>query len=295
MRNGKVPSSADPIAPETLGFEDCPGGWRKTVGGRPLRFARLRSRLDLTETERLQQTVFGVSDRDLISSSILVTAHETGGEVLGAFDGERLVGFVSGWGGYVDGRARIVSDLMAVEAGYRGGVGVTLKGLQAVVALQAGFEEIVWTVDPLRAANARLNFERLGAFARKYLRNVYGDDYGEGLYGGLPSDRLFITWPLRSARVRSRLLGAYEPLVPVALAALPEYAPVTSESQVRVAIPGDIDGLLASDPAQAHEWRHRLRKILEAAFASRYAITGFAGRRGESRGYYLLERDFMSE
>ena len=97
MRNGKVPSSADPIAPETLGFEDCPEGWRKTVGGRPLRFARLRSRLDLTETERLQQTVFGVSDRDLISSSILVTAHETGGEVLGAFDGERLVGFVSGW------------------------------------------------------------------------------------------------------------------------------------------------------------------------------------------------------
>jgi predicted GNAT superfamily acetyltransferase len=153
----------------------------------------------------------------------------------------------------------------------------------------------VWTVDPLRAANARLNFERLGAFARKYLRNVYGDDYGEGLYGGLPSDRLFITWPLRSAHVRARLLGAYEPLVPVALAALPEYAPVTSESQVRVAIPGDIDGLLASDPAQAHEWRHRFRKILEAAFASRYAITGFAGRRGESRGYYLLERDFMSE
>ena len=65
--------------------------------------------------------VFGVSDRDLISASILVTVHETGGEVLGAFDGERLVGFVSGWGGYVDGRAHIVSDLMAVEAGYRGG------------------------------------------------------------------------------------------------------------------------------------------------------------------------------
>src|SRR5215211_781903 len=90
IRNSKVPSSADPIAPETLGFEDCPGGWRKTVGGRPLRFARLRTRLDLTETERLQQTVFGVSDRDLISSSILVTAHETGGEVLGALMG-------SGW------------------------------------------------------------------------------------------------------------------------------------------------------------------------------------------------------
>ena len=294
MQNGKVPSSADPIAPETLGFEDCPGGWWKTVGGRPLRFARLRSRRDLTETERLQQMVFGVSDRDLISASILVTVHETGGEVLGAFDGERLVGFVSGWGGYVDGRTRIVSDLMAVEAGYRGGLGFALKGLQAVVASRAGFDEIVWTVDPLRAANARLNFERLGAHARKYIENVYGEHFGEGLYGGLPSDRLFVTWPLRSARVRSRLMERYEPLAPGALATLPEYAPGASENQVRIAIPGDVDCLLASDPARAREWRHRLRDNLEAAFASGYAVTGFAGQRRGARGYYLLERDFVS-
>jgi predicted GNAT superfamily acetyltransferase len=205
------------------------------------------------------------------------------------------VGFVSAWGGYVDGRARLVSDLMAVEAGYRGGIGFALKGLQALVAFQAGFEEIVWTVDPLRAANARLNFERLGAHARKYMRNVYGEHFGEGLYGGLPSDRLFVTWPIRSARVRSRLLGSYQPLAPGTLAALPQYAPSTSESRVHLAVPGDFDGLLASDPTQAREWRFRLRDNLEAAFASGYVITGFAGRRGESHGYYLLERDFVFE
>jgi predicted GNAT superfamily acetyltransferase len=287
--------SADLVAPETLGFESSSEGWSKMVGERRLLFTRLRSRLDLEQTERLQRTVFGVSDRDLASSSILVAVHETGGEVLGAFDGERLVGFVSAWGGYVDGRARLVSDLMAVEAGYRGGIGFALKGLQALVAFQAGFEEIVWTVDPLRAANARLNFERLGAHARKYMRNVYGEHFGEGLYGGLPSDRLFVTWPIRSARVRSRLLGSYQPLAPGALAALPQYAPSTSESRVHLAVPGDFDGLLASDPTQAREWRFRLRDNLEAAFASGYVITGFAGRRGESHGYYLLERDFVFE
>ena len=287
--------SADFVAPETLGFESDSEGWWKTVGERLLLFTRLRSRLDLEKTERLQRSVFGVSDRDLASSSILVAVHETGGEVLGAFDGERLVGFVSGWGGYVDGRTRLVSDLMAVEPGYRGGIGFALKALQAVVAFRAGFEEIVWTVDPLRAANARLNFERLGAHARKYLRNVYGEHFGEGLYGGLPSDRLFVTWPLRSARVRSRLLGRYEPLTPGALSALPEYAPGTSEDRVRLAVPGDFDGLLAFDPAKAREWRFRLRDGLEAAFASGYAITGFAGRRGAPHGYYVLERDFVFE
>jgi predicted GNAT superfamily acetyltransferase len=290
-----VHPSVDFIAPETLGFESGLEGWWKTVGERRLLFTRLRSPLDLEKTERLQRMVFGVSDRDLASSSILVAVHETGGEVLGAFDGERLVGFVSGWGGYMDGRTRLVSDLMAVEAGYRGGIGFALKALQAVVASQADFEEITWTVDPLRSANARLNFERLGAHARKYMRNVYGEHFGEGLYGGLPSDRLFITWPLRSARVRSRLLGKYEPLAPSALAPLPEYAPSTSERRARLAVPGDFDGLLASDPARAREWRFRLRDNVEAAFASGYVITGFAGRRGEPRGYYLLERDFVSE
>ena len=234
--------SADFVAPETLGFESGSEGWWKTVGARRLLFTRLHSRLDLEKTERLQHTVFGVSDRDLASSSILVTVHETGGEVLGAFHGERLVGFVSGWGGYVDGRARIVSDLMAVEAGYRGGIGFALKELQAVVAFQAGFDEIVWTGDPLRAANARLNFERLGAHARKYLRNVYGEHFGAGLYGGLPSDRLLITWPLRSARFGSRLLGRYEPLEPGALSSLPEYAPGASASRARLTVPGDFEG-----------------------------------------------------
>jgi predicted GNAT superfamily acetyltransferase len=287
--------ASDFVAPETLGFESRPEGWWKTVGERRLLFMRLRSRLDLEKTERLQRSVFGVSDRDLASSSILVAVHETGGEVLGAFDGEQLVGFVSGWGGYVDGRARLVSDLMAVESGYRGGIGFTLKGLQAIITFQAGIEEIVWTVDPLRAANARLNLERLGAHSGKYLRNLYGEHFAEGLYGGLPSDRLFLTWPLRSARVRSRLLGRYQPLEPGALAALPEYESSTSESRVRLAIPGDFDGLLSSDPALASEWRYRLRDNLEAAFASGYVITGFAGRRGEPYGYYVLERDFVVE
>ncbi len=287
--------ASDFVAPETLGFESRPEGWWKTVGERRLLFMRLRSRLDLEKTERLQRSVFGVSDRDLASSSILVAVHETGGEVLGAFDGEQLVGFVSGWGGYVDGRARLVSDLMAVESGYRGGIGFTLKGLQAIITFQAGIEEIVWTVDPLRAANARLNLERLGAHSGKYLRNLYGEHFAEGLYGGLPSDRLFLTWPLRSARVRSRLLGRYQPLEPGALAALPEFESSTSESRVRLAIPGDFDGLLSSDPALASEWRYRLRDNLEAAFASGYVITGFAGRRGEPYGYYVLERDFVVE
>jgi predicted GNAT superfamily acetyltransferase len=60
--------------------------------------------------------------------------------------------------------------------------------------------------------------------------------------------------------------------------------------RTRVAIPSDIDALLAHDHETARQWRLRVREALEAAFASGYAIMGFAGERGEAVGWYVLER-----
>jgi predicted GNAT superfamily acetyltransferase len=281
------------LSAESLGFEVTSDGWRKRVGERLLHFRRVRSRDDFAQCERLQREVFGVEDYDLASFSIMVIIPKTGGEVLGAFDAtrpERMVGYVQAYGGFVAGQPRLISDLMAVEPVYRGGTGYALKVLQAVVALEAGFPEVVWTVDPLRAANARLNFERLGALAREYVRDLYGSDFAGGLYGGLPSDRLLVSWPLRSERVTSRLLAGYEPLAPAAVAHLPEYSPSTS-GPARIAIPADIDALLTSDAAQARDWRFRLRDRLEDAFARGYAITGFAGQRGDEVGSYVLSTE----
>lgn len=284
---------AEHITTAALGFETTPGGWHRPLGGRVLDFRRLRSRPDLEQTERLQREVFGVSERDLASFSLLVVVHKTGGEVLGAFDGTRLVGFISGYGGYVTGRPLLVSDFMAVEPAYRGGLGLALKTLQGAVALAAGFENAIWTVDPLRAANARLNFERLGAHCHHYTRDVYGSDFAEGLYGGLPSDRLTISWPLTSPRVAQRLLHGHSPLPIDALTGIPDYAPGAQSGDARVAIPGEIDALLAADPSAASAARNRVREQLEAAFADGYTITAFAGAPGELMGYYLLERDFI--
>jgi predicted GNAT superfamily acetyltransferase len=284
--------SSNALTAGNLGFRPIEHGWEKRLGQRTLHFRRLRSRSDLKATEALQREVFGVSDEDLISYSILVVIHRTGGEVLGAFDGEALVGFISAYGGFVDGAPRLISDIMAVSPAYRGGVGFALKTLQAAVALQAGFSEVRWTVDPLRAANARLNVERLGAVCHHYERNVYGENYAGGLYGGLPSDRLDMRWLLDSGRVRERLLTNYQPLPPNALAALPEYDPSTTpaEPRYRLAIPGDIDALLVQDIGAAREHRLRVRAALEAAFSAGYLITGFAGERGLPVGYYLIER-----
>jgi predicted GNAT superfamily acetyltransferase len=180
--------------------------------------------------------------------------------------------------------------MMLVEPAHRGGLGYALKTLQAAVALAAGFELVSWTVDPLRAANARLNFERLGACCDEYVEDLYGSDFAAGLYGGMPSDRLLVRWEIAGARVSRRLLHGYQPLSPDALRGLPDYVPGIGAERTRLPIPSDIDTLLARDPRAALDWRYRLRFALENAFADGYAITGFAGTRKASVGYYLLER-----
>ena len=199
------------LAPADLGFDgDEASGWFRSLRGRSVHFRLLTSLADLVHAEILQAEVLGVSERDLIPANELVAVPETGGAVIGAFfaeEPERAAGVVLGWGGFV-GRPRIVSDFLAVRADARNlGLAAELKRLQAAIALTRGFEEIVWTVDPLRAANARLNFGKLGATSNVYEIDRYGATFATGLYGGLPTDRLHVRWEITSPRVISRLRG----------------------------------------------------------------------------------------
>lgn len=260
-------------------------------------FRLLRTLAGLKPAETIQRDVFGVSDRDLMPANALIGAYETGGDVIGAFamtDGEeRFAGHCVSLGGYYRGRPRIVSDFMVLYPEYRSfGLGAELKKLQAAIALERGFTEIVWTVDPLRAANARLNIEKLGAISNRYEINRYGEEYGEGIYGGMPTDRLHMSWEIGSAAVGERLLGQTPPLTFADIREDPPYEPGTSEERVLVHIPGDIDSLLRGDPAEALDWRLALRESLPAAFAAGYRITGFVSGAYPHRGHasYLLTR-----
>jgi len=280
------------LTPGDLGFVTTPGSdegsnessWTKRCGGLDVSFRRLRSLAELEPVETLQRIVFaGITDLDLFAAGMLAVVHETGGEVLGAYvvgqEGEELAGFVMGWGGYVDGRPRVVSDMLGVLPGFRGiGLGAELKKLQAVVSMGAGFVEIEWTVDPLRAANARLNFEKLGAYADRYEIDKYGSGFATDFYGGMPTDRFIVTWPLTSKVVHERLLRRAPDRTREDVSGLPMFDPASAEipTQALVPIPADIDALLASDPDAALAWRLALRRTLIPAFERGYAVTGFA-------------------
>jgi len=257
----------------------------------------LRSLAELAHAERLQEEVFGVSERDLIPANELIVVTETGGAVIGAFlpeDSDRAVGTLVGWGGFV-GRPRVVSDFLAILPRVRSlGLATELKRLQAAIALSRGFEEIVWTVDPLRAANARLNFGKLGATADRYEIDRYGATFATALYGGLPTDRLHITWAIRSPRVISRLLGQEDTEPPEEVLNPTPFVPGMSEDTALVAIPSDIDALLVARPDQALAWRLQIRETLCQAFAAGFTITGFRPAVGDADPSYLLERQQAS-
>ncbi|HEY8596806.1 MAG TPA: hypothetical protein VIL85_00170 [Thermomicrobiales bacterium] len=277
------------ITPAALGFTVTADGWQKVVRGRTLTFRLLHDWADLIAVEALQRAVFGISDRDLIAASILIVIPKTGGQILGAFADNELIGFLTAYGGYVVRRPLLVSDMLAVTPARRGGLGFALKTLQAALALAAGFQQITWTVDPLRAANARLNFERLGADAREYRDDFYGSDFASGLYGGLPTDRLVISWRIDQPSVADHLLGKRPPREPGSLDDLPLFAS-PGPAQARIAIPADIDSLVVTDLDAAREWRFHVRNALHEAFAAGYALTGFASADDSGDGQLLLTR-----
>jgi len=256
-------------APEDAGFashsSDRLGPWRNA--DRPeFEFRLLRTFQELESIESLQRAVFGVTDRDLMAASMLVVLSETGGDVIGVFDTSvepaRLAGFLTALGGFAHRSPRLCSDMLAIHPDYRhAGLGALVKRLQAALAIERGFEFVLWTVDPLRAVNARLNFGKLGAFSDHYERDRYGSTYGSGLYGGMPTDRLHITWPIRSARVQRMLKGK----------SIPPSAPAIET----VTLPADIDALITSDISKAVEWRFRVREQLEGGLRRGLIVSGY--------------------
>ncbi len=86
-------------------------------------------------------------------------------------------------------------------------MGYRLKLLQRDRALAIGVDLIEWTYDPLQAANAHLNFVKLGVVVDEYLENVYGES-GSPLHQGNPTDRFVAEWFIRERSVSGTELGA---------------------------------------------------------------------------------------
>ena len=164
---------------------------------------------EMSAVEQLQREVWPGSETDIVPAHLLITAVHNGGVVLGAFDEDKLVGFVFGFPGIEstpDGpRPKHCSHMAGVLASHRDrGLGFALKRAQWQMVRHQGLDHMTWTYDLLLSRNAYLNISRLGAVCSTYRRSEYGE-MRDGLNAGLPSDRFQVDWWLNTQRVERRL------------------------------------------------------------------------------------------
>src|ERR1051325_9024309 len=224
----------------------------------------------------MQKEIWGFSDSDMIPLRLFVIALKIGGQVLGAFDASHLVGFALGIPGMRNGHSYMHSHMLAVKDAYRNaGLGRRLKLFQREDCLSRGVELIEWTFDPLEIKNAFLNLEKLGAIARRYNINQYGNT-SSPLHGGLPTDRLIAEWWLRSRRVTTLLETGKRP----------DY-----KIEEKVSVPAEIYAWKAdrADRDKAATIQERNRNLLLDAFRRGLSAVGYE-RDEQGNGSYLLAR-----
>ncbi len=253
--------------------------------------------------EQLQKEIWGIPDLDVVPVSQLVAAVAAGGVLLGAFDNDKLVGFAFGFAGYEHGRTTHHSHMLGVLPAYRNfNVGYRLKLAQRAYVLGQGIDVMTWTFDPLQSLNAYFNFGRLGVISDRYLVNFYGEDAASFLHGN-GTDRLWVTWLLKSRRVGLRLEGAdnavdifeVKPLVELGENNVPrrnDPNDCLSLDQAAIEIPGDINELERQNRKVAIEWREATRWAFTEAIGNGYVVNGFNRfeRNGRKSGTYRLSR-----
>lgn len=238
---------------------------------------------ELRACEDLQVEVWGYSEREVVPKNELLAAVRSGGSLLGAFEGATLVGFAYGMAGWDGAEAYLSSRLLAVRESSRSrGLGERLKLAQRDDARRIGYAKIRWTQDPLQAANARLNFAKLGATARSYKLDYYGST-SSPLHGSLPTDRLELEWDLSKDTTATsgalpRLTGSEVLLLDRSDDERPRPIPrelAADAKALLVRIPRAFPALLAADKELALAWRLATRRAFQEAFAAGFAITGF--------------------
>jgi predicted GNAT superfamily acetyltransferase len=223
----------------------------------------------------------------LLPREVLTALAHSGNVPWGAFDGDRLVGFVLGWAGVDDEGLHVHSHMLAALPDRRHrGVGYALKLAQRALALDQGIAVARWTFDPLVARNAWFNLGKLGATADRFGRSFYGD-MTDDLNRGDRTDRLVARWALEPA-------PAPRPVpedLPTVLAALGDPAAPEPRAGEQpggrggiAEIPRDHPALRSQDPSLGARWRDAVADVLEACFAAGFVVTGF----DRDRSAYVL-------
>jgi predicted GNAT superfamily acetyltransferase len=162
-------------------------------------------------------------------------------------------------------------------------------------------DRIAWAFNPLEAGNAHFNLSRLGASARRFVANMYGERT-DALNASVPTDRLIAEWHTTSERsvtvapdattTLPRLIQTIDQRDGLLTQLRVSQEVVMNEPRLLLEIPHDIATLRRDAPELAEEWRVVVGEAFRNAFEAGYRAVHFlrdesSGRR---RGFYVLER-----
>jgi predicted GNAT superfamily acetyltransferase len=224
---------------------------------------QIRKCTTLTDFHRcveIQREVWRESDLETEPYVTFVVAHQTGGQVLGAFDGDTMVGFSMSLVGLHGTAPYLHSHMTGVLASHRDRrVGRLLKLFQRDEALSRDIRLVEWTFDPLEIRNAHFNFNRLGGICRKIIPNFYGVT-SSPLHRGLPTDRLLVEWQLDTKRV---------------IAAISDLTREPKDAPAAIHLPAELeDWSKTQQTDRLIELQSRIREEFQHWFAKQYAVTG---------------------
>ncbi len=259
------------------------------------------------EVIKLQKIVWRLHDNDdCLPNHLFIAVSEIGGLVLGAFNKDRLVGFLMVMVGFdkINGvfhHSHILGvhpDFVLYNIGFR------LKKAHYDRSKPEGIKLVTWTYDPLLGPNANLNISKLGGIVKGYKVNYYGEVMGESdLVSGIPSDRFWLEWYLQTQFVNTRLAKPAKPGVLLA-----EYNKVNqvvadnsgflrmkgftkpASNKIMIEIPYNFQSIFDQHKDLALDWRLKTRELFISCFEQGYTVTNFLHiNKGKEKGnYYLL-------
>jgi len=272
----------------------------------PIIYRDLTTLDEFAQVVELERVIWGPGYEEVVPVPILTVTAMRGAVLIGAFDGDRMIGFVYSMAGIKNGRAMQWSHMLGVLDEFRsGGVGRELKLLQRERTLAMGLDLIEWTYDPMQAMNAHLNFAKLGVVVEEYEENVYGES-SSPLHRGNPTDRFVAEWWVREPHVIRRI-GAAGPFT-IRTSEVSDAVPANriapngdwyesvdvdlslDARRLLVHIPMGFTDMLAKNPELALAWRICTRAIFTTYFDRGYKAVDFMLDRPARTGTYLLAR-----
>ncbi len=161
---------------------------------------------DSSEIEKFMEIIKSAWASDNAIYQFYDTLHSMpyhGGFLLGAYDNDKMVGMSFSYPGFRNNKVYLYSHMTGVINNKKySNIGYELKIKQKELALDYGYDLIVWTFDPMMSLNAYFNLNKLGALSRNYIDNFYGN-MRDGINRGVPTDRLVAEWYIKNSYNKS--------------------------------------------------------------------------------------------